>query len=259
MKSIKISIITPSFNQGDYIEQAILSVKDQGYDHYEHIIIDNCSNDTTKQIVSKYPHILFISEPDKGQSEALNKGFMRAQGDVIGWLNADDYYLPGAFKQVAEAFQHSGVDALYSNVKFVNQQSEFIRNLKAHRPLRWMSLLYCYIQSTSFFFRKKIVSEGNLLEVDLHYSMDKEFFARLLFKGYKFKHINAYFAAFRWHENNKSKPTKEVNRKNLLEGLYIINKILKTRLKPSQATSIAYKSAILFLAKPVRRILVWSS
>jgi glycosyltransferase involved in cell wall biosynthesis len=256
---MKISIITPSFNQGRYIEQAILSVREQGFDQFEHIIIDNCSTDSTREIVSKYPHVTFISEPDKGQSDALNKGFIRTQGDIIGWLNADDYYLPGAFRKVAEVFRTSSVDAIYSNVKFVNQNGEFIRNLKSHRPLRWMSLLYCYIQSTSFFFKKEIVTEGNLLEVNLHYSMDKEFFARLLFKGYKFRYINTYFAAFRWHESNKSKPTQDVNRKNLSEGLYIINKLLNTKLEASGFTSIVYRSAILFIAKPVRRFLVWSS
>ncbi len=259
MKPIKISIITPSFNQGEYIEEAILSVKNQGYSPFEHIVVDNCSSDETKQIISKYPHVVFISEPDKGQSDALNKGFLRTQGDVIGWLNADDYYLPGSLEKVAAAFQHPGVDAIYSNVKFVNQQSKFIRNLNTHKPIRWMSLLYCYIQSTTFFFRKQIISEGNLLEVNLHYSMDKEFFARLLFKGYQFQHVRSYFAAFRWHENNKSKPTVEVNKKNLAEGLFIINKILNTRLRANKFTSIVYRTSIMLIAKPIRRILVWSS
>ena len=108
MSTLKISIVTPSFNQGRYIENAIRSVLDQGYDNFEHIIYDNCSTDETLEVVAKYPHVKFYSEPDEGQSDALNKGFLKATGEVIGWLNADDLYCPGTFQKVNEIFGDRG-------------------------------------------------------------------------------------------------------------------------------------------------------
>ena len=104
---MKISIITPSFNQGKFIEDAILSVLGQNYPDVEHIVIDNCSGDNTQDVVKKYPHIKWISEPDKGQSDALNKGFRMATGDVIGWLNCDDLYAPDALSKVISAFENN--------------------------------------------------------------------------------------------------------------------------------------------------------
>ncbi len=104
LSSLKISIVTPSFNQGIFIEEAIKSVLSQGYSDLEHIIVDNCSTDTTASVLARYPHLKVICEPDQGQSDALNKGFKAATGDIVGWLNADDKYLPGCFGKVSLAF-----------------------------------------------------------------------------------------------------------------------------------------------------------
>lgn len=102
---LKISVITPSFNSADYIERAIKSVLDQNYDNYEHWIIDGGSNDGTIQILKKYTHLKWISEPDNGQSDAMNKGFTFSSGDIIVYLNCDDYFLPGAFERVIPLFK----------------------------------------------------------------------------------------------------------------------------------------------------------
>ena len=88
----KISIVTPSFNQGQYIEDTIQSVLKQNYENYEHIIIDGKSTDNTIAILNKYPHLVWVSEPDQGQSDALNKGFKKATSEWVIWLNADEYY-----------------------------------------------------------------------------------------------------------------------------------------------------------------------
>lgn len=256
-QKLKISIATPSYNQGKYIEEAILSVKNQNYPLFEHIIYDNCSNDDTHQIAAKYPHLKFISEKDEGQSDALNKGFKAATGDVIGWLNADDYYIPGTFEKVNDTFQkYPEVSAIYSNVKFVNQHGEFTRNLRTHSPVKWMSLLYTFIQSTSFFFKRDIIQNNNLLDKNLHYCMDMEFFARLLHQGYKFKHVDDYFACFRWHDSNKSSPTKETLQKNIQEGFYIINKTRHTNFPINKGNVALYQLAINLIARPVRRMMV---
>ncbi len=259
MKQNKISIITPSFNQGHFIEDAIRSVMDQDYPNFEHIIFDNCSTDNTKDIVKRYPHVRFFSEPDEGQSDALNKGFLKATGEILGWLNADDYYMKGSFEKINATFNNYPIDAIYSNVRFVNEQNQFIRNLKSHRPLKWLSLIYTFIQSTSFFFKKQIIDSNILIDTTLEYSMDKDFFTRLLYSGYKFKYVNDYFSSFRWHENNKTKPSKEREMYDLREGLYIINKITHWQLQESKNTAFLYKFAIRFIAKPVRGFLILST
>jgi glycosyltransferase involved in cell wall biosynthesis len=257
MKPLKISIATPSFNQGSYIEKAIISVLAQDYPDFEHIIFDNCSTDETLNVISKYPHVKLVSEPDKGQSDALNKAFLAATGDVIGWLNADDYYMPDTFRKVNEHFQKYDVDALYSHVHYVDKDEHLIRNLRTHSPVRWMSLLYTFIQSTTFFFKADIVRQDkHLLENELQLCMDMEYFARLLHAGYKFRHVNDYFASFRWHETNKSKPVKETLSKNTTEGFFILNKILKKALSPTPGNVLLYKLAINLLARPVRRTMV---
>ena len=96
----KISIITPSFNQGVFIEDSIRSVQEQNYPNFEHIILDGCSTDGTIEILKKYDHLIWSSEPDEGQSDAMNKGFNMASGDLIGWLNTDELYMPGAFNHL---------------------------------------------------------------------------------------------------------------------------------------------------------------
>lgn len=254
--NLKISIVTPSYNQGRYIEKAILSVMEQDYQNFEHIIYDNCSSDETRSVIEKYPHVTCIFEKDEGQSDALNKGFYLASGDIIGWLNADDFYLPGAFQKVDETFRKLQPDAIYSNVKFVDQNGEFKRNLPTHRPVKWMSLLYTYIQSTSFFFKKDIIKDNHVLDKNLHLSMDMEFFARLLFAGYQFKYVNDYFACFRWHETNKSGLSDETVRKNMKEIFYILNKVTKRKIRQTKANEYVYRMAVEKLAKPIRQILI---
>ncbi|NVO00781.1 MAG: glycosyltransferase, partial [Geobacteraceae bacterium] len=102
----KITIVTPSYNQGRFLEKTILSVLDQGYPNLEYIVIDGGSTDESVEIIKKYADRLtyWVSEPDRGQSHAINKGFERATGEIFGWLNSDDWYHPGALQAVAEAF-----------------------------------------------------------------------------------------------------------------------------------------------------------
>ena len=94
----KISIVTPSYNSAKFIEDCIQSVLKQNYPNFEHIVIDGGSTDGTVEILKQYPHLKWISEPDEGQSDALNKGFKMAEGDILGWLNADDVYLKNVFQ-----------------------------------------------------------------------------------------------------------------------------------------------------------------
>lgn len=227
----KISIVTPSFNQGTFIKKAIQSVLDQGYPHFEHIIIDNCSTDETDEVLASFPHLSIVSEPDEGQSDAINKGFEMASGDIIGWLNADDFYYPNTFQSVVENLSPKEVDAVYADIHFIDKEDKVLRKLASHPPLKHLILFYTYIQSTSFFFKRKVLDQNLRIDKQLHLNMDKEFFARLLFNQYKLKYVPEVYAAFRWHEDNKSKPGKEVRRKTLTEDLLIFNRYMGTQLK----------------------------
>lgn len=218
---MKISIITPSFNQGKYIEEAIRSIIDQGYSDFEHIIIDGGSKDETIDVLKKFPHLKWVSEKDEGQSDAINKGFRMATGDIIGWLNADDAYTSGTFARVIKEFQNKEIDAIYSNVIFTEADGKIRSKLKLHKPVKWLSLFHCYIPSTTFFFRRTILDAGIYIDKKMHITMDKDFFANIFYNGYKMKYINDYFARFRWHDSNKSLDTAEVKKIRLNEGFTI--------------------------------------
>ncbi|MBF0123317.1 MAG: glycosyltransferase [Candidatus Omnitrophica bacterium] len=204
---MKISIVTPSFNQGEFIEEAIQSVLSQGHPDVEHIIVDNCSTDNTAKVLARYPHLKVICEPDQGQSDALNKGFRLATGDVIGWLNADDRYLQLCFYNALNAFaEHQAYDVVYGDYRLVDAQGEVIRIRKELGfdlfMLKYLHILY--IPTTTSFFRRRIFQTCHFLNIDYHYAMDYEFFLRLAEGGHRFLHVPKVMADFRWHEDAKS-------------------------------------------------------
>src|SRR4029077_16307933 len=125
--------VTPCLNMGAFIEDAICSVQSQGYPNFEHIIIDARSSDNTLEILKRYPHVRWVSEKDRGQSDGLNKGFRMATGDIVGWLNADEYYLPGAFRAIAQAYKAKPqADVFYGDAISVDAQGRLMRTKPAH-------------------------------------------------------------------------------------------------------------------------------
>ncbi len=201
-----ISVVTPTFNGAAYLEDAILSVKRQSGVATEHVVIDAASTDNTLEILERHPHLRWISEPDRGQSDAINKGFLMATGDLVGWLNADDYYLPGSLDAIASAAaEHPEADVLYGDCIFVDPDGRVVRS-KVEHDFDPQVLLYfgCYIPSTSTFFRRRLIDRGLLLDCDYRVAMDFEFFARLARLGCSFHYVPRFIAAFRWHDDNVS-------------------------------------------------------
>jgi glycosyltransferase involved in cell wall biosynthesis len=127
--SLKISIVIPTLNQGDTIEDTIFSIINQDYPHYEIIVMDGGSNDATLDVINRYrPYLAHVtSAPDKGQSQAINRGFQRATGDIFAWLNSDDYYLPGVLAKVAEFFSDPNIEFLVGAGDVVTMGHEFLR------------------------------------------------------------------------------------------------------------------------------------
>ena len=201
------SIITPSFNQGRYLADCVESVLAQKGIDFEHIVIDANSTDETLEVLQRYPHLKWVSEPDKGMSDGINKGFLRATGDWLIWLNCDDYLTEGALAKVAGFInEHPEADIVHGDCMFVREDKSVIRRKYDH-PVDIGTLLFvgCYIPSTSTFFRRSIITEGNLVDLDYKVCMDWEYYLRLLRKGYRFGYIPECLAGFRWHETNTSK------------------------------------------------------
>ena len=238
MEELKISIVTPSFNQGNYIEDAIKSVLKQNYKNFEHIIIDNLSTDNTMEIVKKYKHLKWISEKDEGQSDAINKGFKISSGDIMAWLNADDHYIEGTFDIVNSKLLNPSLDAIYGNFMFVNKKNEVTKKMTVQKPSKIMSKFICFIPSTTFFFKRKVVDRNIIIDKNFQLNMDKEFYANLLYKNYKIEKIDKFLAKFRWHETNKSNISK-AKKIRYKEGLIIYNRYSKIKL-PNNILGITF-------------------
>lgn len=230
-QSLRFSIVTPSFNQANFIGEALESVQQQNWPNVEHLVMDGGSSDTTVGVLERYSarqewaHLQWTSERDRGQGHALNKGFAAATGDVIGWLNSDDRYLPHCFEDVARAFaEYPDVDILYGDYRCVDETG---RPLCIRREIEFSAfvLLYhrvLYIPTTTTFFRRRIFDEGNFLDERLHYALDAEFFVRLASQRYRFRHLRAVLADFRFHPSSKtcSSPLKQLQEKRRIMEHY---------------------------------------
>lgn len=202
----KISIVTACLNDGHYLEDAVLSVLRQNYENFEHIVVDGGSRDGTLALLRRYPHLRWISEPDQGQSDALNKGFRMARGDLVGWLNADEYYMPGALDSIARtAAEFPAADFYYGDCLFVDPEGRLQRAKTAH-DFDYRVLLYygCFIITAATFFRRELIQDGFLLDTDYRVVMDFEYFVRSAAAGKRFQYINRLLGAFRWRQNNVS-------------------------------------------------------
>jgi glycosyltransferase involved in cell wall biosynthesis len=206
---LKISIVTPSLNQGRFIEDNIQGILNQDYLNFEHIIIDGGSSDGTVDILKKYPHVKWVSEPDRGQSHALNKGFRMAQGDVIGWLNADDSYLPGTFELVVGALDKPRQRwVIIGDVEMTDEDGRVLQVLenhprKFHQLLRfWDSKLRIFHQPGVFFLKDALDRVG-LLDESLNFAMDYDLWLRVS-QEFTFHRVNAVFAQYRLHGSSKS-------------------------------------------------------
>lgn len=197
-----ISIVTPSYNQVEFIEDTIRSVRRQSYDNVEHIVIDGKSTDGTVDILKEHDHIEFISEPDDGQADAINKGFEMANGDIVGWLNSDDVYFDtSVFDRVVRYFDDTGSDIVYGDMALIDEDSEV---LKVHCPPDFDAiklLRYCFITQPSLFFASNVIGNNRLNE-DLEYVMDYEFWLRLS-REYEFTHVNDVLSGDRNHSGRK--------------------------------------------------------
>lgn len=202
----RISIVTPSYNQGQFIEETIRSVLLQGYPNLEYIIIDGGSADNTVEIIKKYdPWIAYwVSERDNGQSHGLNKGFAKISGELVGWQNSDDYYRSNAFINVINHYmEFTQYDVFYGLTNNVDVNSKFIRSYPVTEFDICNLLPYPNICNQSIFFKKNIFQDGNFIDESFCHAMDLEFFVRLGTNNYSFYFIQEILGYYRLHENSK--------------------------------------------------------
>ena len=201
------SVVTASWNQAQYIEGCIQSVLEQGVADFEHIVLDNCSTDGTQEILARYPHLKWRSEPDTGQSQALNRGFAEARGEVICWLNADDAYLPGTFEIVRQELTKPGRSVIFGNAKevYFDGRPPAVRQarFKDRRDiLIWWEKRVDLLQP-AVFFRREILDRVGPLKEDLHYMMDTEFWWRMS-EHHKFHYVDRPFAVQQRQPDSKT-------------------------------------------------------
>jgi glycosyltransferase involved in cell wall biosynthesis len=220
----KISIITPSYNQGPFIEETIRSVICQDYPNIEYIIIDGGSKDGSVDIIRKYESQLsyWVSESDKGQTNAINKGLIQAKGEIIAYLNSDDLYTPDAIRTAADFFKtHPDIDMIYGDIIHIDQHSEFI-NLHKTGKILLENYLSCevYLPQPTVFFRKRVIEKIGYFDDTLNLAMDLDYWITI-FLYFQTEYIPDTLAKARIYPAAKSSAEKL---KYLRERLYILDK-----------------------------------
>ena len=256
-----VTIVTPSYNQGQFIEETINSVLSQEGDFFiQYIIADGGSTDNSVEIIKKYEKLLkeekypvrckgieyiWWSRKDRGQSHAINQGFKIAKGDILAWINSDDYYEPGAFDFVLKKFKENPeVDFIYGDVYIVDQNKKR-KELSRSKQGGFDSFFAekYTIHQPSTFYTKRIIEKVGLLDENLHYFMDRDLWFRIL-KITKSLYFQKPLSNFRIWENSKTSPYQEKRvlheKKTLLNNFYLIDNDVKAYSYESMIEDLEY-------------------
>ena len=209
------TIITPSLNYGRFLGECLDSVAKQcdevqagksRFFEVEHFVIDGGSTDGSSDVAARFPHVKWVQESDEGMSDAINKGFDKATGEWVMWLNADDRLKPGALAKMLVELEKTNVDVVYGDWDFIDEKGGFLRHVIVPRWSLFVHVHHhCFIGSTAAFYRRStVINQGHRLRKDFRYVMDGEFYARLHAAKKSFKHVGVTVADFRLHGSNAS-------------------------------------------------------
>ncbi len=223
---LKVTVIMPTWNQAAFVEDTIKSVIKQTYQNIEFIIVDNCSDDGTEEIIRKYREqnasIVYIREKDKGQADAINKGFLHATGDVICWINSDDfYYSDTVIEQVVRQFEeHSDIMVIAGNGYYCNKNGELTEKIICpHNEPKRVLERWDYLLQPSVFWRRQKNME---LDIHYHYVFDWKFFVTLQ-RQYDFLFVDDYLSVYRMYDDNKTGADNTARKKEV----YLLQKEIK--------------------------------
>jgi glycosyltransferase involved in cell wall biosynthesis len=215
---MKISVVTPSYNQGRYLEETLMSVLGQGYPDLEYIVMDGGSTDHSVEIIERHEKELayWASESDGGQANAINRGFEKATGDVLCWLNSDDLYLPGTLRYVVEHLEKGTPDFLFGNCVHLVDATGAVRgtDVQAHHARSDLRLHDYLVQPATFLTREAWERVGPLDE-SLHYAFDWDWFIRMQAAGVRFTPHARPLAVYRIHPQHKTASGADVRRREL--------------------------------------------
>ena len=197
-----VSIVTPSYNQARFLEDTILSVLEQDYPRVEYFVIDGGSTDGSQEIIRRYAQRLagWVSEPDRGQTDAINKGFARAQGKYLAWLNSDDTYQPGAIREAVNYLEtHPDVGLVYGNANFIDERGRVIGRFPARQTdLPRLKRGYVHIPQQASFFRGDLWRQVGPLDPSFYFAMDYDLWVRLAQRS-RLVYLPRTWASFRLH------------------------------------------------------------
>jgi glycosyltransferase involved in cell wall biosynthesis len=204
----RITVVTPSYNQGQFLEETILSVLEQGYPNLEYIVVDGGSTDNSVEIIRRYEQHLayWESQKDRGQSHAINKGFARSTGQILCWLNSDDMHQPGTLREVSETLDITRPELMFGNCQYIEdgKTHPWETNVAARHRTTDLALSDYIIQPSSFWTRAAWERVGQLDE-SLHYGMDWEWFLRARSVEVAFRPVDTILSIYRLHPDHKTR------------------------------------------------------
>jgi len=232
-----VSVVTPSYNKVAFIEETILSIRNQTYPHIEHIVVDGGSTDGTLDILRRYEDKLkWISEPDKGQSDAINKGWRMAKGQILAYLNADDTYMPWAVESAVRCLSDNpDAGMIYGQCSIIDQHGQVTgQYTREDFNMKRLLCCSCFIAQPTVFIRREVLNEVGYLDTNLYMAMDLDFWIRIALK-YRVKYLTRLLANYRFCPGTK---TADELYRNEADHLHILEKLFANPSLPTDLRRI---------------------